>query len=61
MTLAHLLDATSHTTWHRDPYLGGSMPVFSHVENDIASLRMITSQFCVNGYVKQSDVIRTLA
>jgi hypothetical protein len=35
------------------------MPVFSHAENDIVSFRMITSQFCVNGYVKQSDVIRT--
>jgi transposase-like protein len=40
-------------------YFNGYMPVFSHGENDIASFRMITSQFCVNGYVKQADVIRT--
>jgi hypothetical protein len=27
-----------------------------HDENDIATFRMITSQFCVSGYAKQSDI-----
>ena len=40
-------------------YFNGHMPVFSHAENDIATFRMITSQFCVSGHVKQSDIIRT--
>jgi hypothetical protein len=34
------------------------MTVFSHAESDINTFRMITSQFCVNGCVKQSDIIR---
>ena len=40
-------------------YFNGQMPVFSHAETDIATFRMITSQFCVTGHVKQSDIIRT--
>jgi hypothetical protein len=36
------------------------MPVFSHAENDIATFRMITSQFCESGYARQSDIIRAL-
>jgi hypothetical protein len=39
-------------------YFNGTMPVFSHAETDIATFRMITSQFCVAGHVKQSDIIR---
>jgi len=39
-------------------YFNGTMPVFSHAESDIATFRMITSQFCVTGHVKQSDIIR---
>jgi hypothetical protein len=39
-------------------YFNGIMPVFSHAESDIATFRMITSQFCVTGHVKQSDIIR---
>ncbi len=39
-------------------YFNGPMPVFSHAETDIATFRMITSQFCVSGHVKQSDIIR---
>jgi hypothetical protein len=39
-------------------YFNGVMPVFSHAENDIATFRMITSQFGVTGDVKQSDIIR---
>ena len=39
-------------------YFNGHMPVFSHAENDVATFRMITSQFCVSGYVQQTDIIR---
>jgi hypothetical protein len=39
-------------------YFHGIMPVFSHAESDIATFRMITSQFYVNGHVKQSDIVR---
>lgn len=39
-------------------YFNYSMPIFLHDENDIASFRMITAQFCVNGNVKQADIIR---
>ena len=39
-------------------YFNGHMPVFAHAENDIATFRMITSQFCVSGYVKQCEIIR---
>jgi hypothetical protein len=39
-------------------YFNGTMPVFSHAETDIATFRMITSQFCVTGHVTQSDIIR---
>ncbi|EKD74475.1 MAG: hypothetical protein ACD_44C00429G0001 [uncultured bacterium] len=40
-------------------YFNFSMPVFTHAEEEIETFRMITSQFCVNGYVKQTDIIRT--
>jgi hypothetical protein len=36
-------------------YFNGHMPVFTHGEKDVATFRMITSQFCVSGYAKQSD------
>ncbi len=39
-------------------YFNGHMPVFIHDENDLASFRMITSQFCVNGNARQADIIR---
>jgi transposase len=39
-------------------YFYGSLPVFSHTENDIASFKMITAQFYLNGYVKQMDIVR---
>ena len=39
-------------------YFNGHMPVFSHDETDIQTFRMITSQFCVSGNVKQSEIIR---
>ena len=39
-------------------YFNGSMPVFVHEEADLASFRMITAQFCVNGNAKQADIVR---
>src|SRR5215475_3078994 len=42
----------------RVTYFSGQMPVFSHAANDLATFRMITSQFCVQGCAKQSDIIR---
>jgi DNA-binding MarR family transcriptional regulator len=39
-------------------YFYGSLPVFSHDENDVASFKMITAQFYLNGYVKQMDIVR---
>jgi predicted transcriptional regulator len=42
----------------RITYFYGTLPVFSHDENDIASFQMITAQFFVNGYVKQMDIVR---
>jgi transposase len=47
--------------WKKDgdvTYFNGHLPVFSHAETDIATFRMITSQFCVNGRAKQSDIIQ---
>lgn len=42
----------------RITYFSGQLPVFSHAADDVASFRMITSQFCVQGCAKQSDIIR---
>ena len=39
-------------------YFNGHMPVFAHAEDDVATFRMITSQFCESGYAKQCDIIR---
>jgi DNA-binding MarR family transcriptional regulator len=39
-------------------YFYGSLPVFSHAETDLASFKMITAQFYLNGYVKQMDIVR---
>lgn len=39
-------------------YINGLMPVFVHDEADVSSFRMITAQFCVNGFVKQADIVR---
>jgi hypothetical protein len=39
-------------------YFNGHMPVFCHAQHDIATFRMITSQFCVTSYVKQADIVR---
>jgi hypothetical protein len=42
----------------RVTYFSGQLPVFGHAEDDVASFRMITSQFCVQGCARQSDIIR---
>jgi hypothetical protein len=42
----------------RITYFNGHMPVFTHAENDVATFRMITSQFCESGYAKQCDIVR---
>jgi len=39
-------------------YFNGHMPVFIHDEHDLRTFRMITSQFIVNGNVKQSQIAR---
>jgi hypothetical protein len=42
----------------RVTYFNGTMPVFSHDEEDVPTFRMITSQFCVNGNAKQPEIVR---
>jgi transposase len=42
----------------RVTYFNGHMPVFIHDEHDLRTFRMITSQFIVNGNVKQSQIAR---
>ena len=39
-------------------YFNGHMPVFIHADRDIATFRMITAQFCINGNAKQADISR---
>ena len=42
----------------RVTYFNASMPVFVHDADDLASFRMITAQFYVNGNAKQADLVR---
>ena len=42
-------------------YLHGMLPVFLHQTDDIASFRMIISQFYINGIAKQSELVRIFA
>jgi hypothetical protein len=39
-------------------YFNGNLPLFVHDEGDIATFRMITAQFCVNGNTKQAEIAR---
>jgi DNA invertase Pin-like site-specific DNA recombinase len=39
-------------------YFMAGLPVFSHDEQDLASFRMITAQFCENGHTKQAEIAR---
>jgi len=32
--------------------------VFVHAEDDVATFRMITSQFCAHGHARQCDIVR---
>jgi len=40
-------------------YYYGHLPVFTHPVEDLASFRMITSQFLVNGSVSMADIVQT--
>ena len=40
----------------RVTYFNGQMPVFVHDEKDLRTFQLITSQFCVNGNAKQSEI-----
>ena len=42
----------------RVTYFNGTMPVFSHDEDDLNTFRMITSQFYVNGNATQAEICR---
>ena len=42
----------------RIAYFNGQIAVFVHAEDDVATFRMITSQFCANGHARQCDIIR---
>jgi transposase-like protein len=39
-------------------YFNGSLPVFSHTEEDSQSFKMITAQFCANGHTQQMEIAR---
>jgi len=39
-------------------YLNGMTPVFIHDEGDIASFKMIVSQFYLNGAAKQAQLVK---
>ena len=43
----------------RVAYFHGALPVFTHERGDVATFRMITSQFVVNGNCQQRDIVRT--
>lgn len=40
-------------------YFNATMPIFSHPEECADSFRMFTSQLCVNGNCRQTDIIKT--
>lgn len=42
-------------------YLHGMLPVFTHAVSDLASFKMIVSQFYVNGAAKQAQIVRAFA
>jgi hypothetical protein len=56
----HLI--TPHLGYRREGdeivYLHGMMPVFLHKVDDVASFKMIVSQFYLNGNAKQSELVR---
>ncbi len=56
----HLI--TPHLGYQREGeeivYLHGMMPVFLHRTDDLASFKMIISQFYLNGNAKQAELVR---
>jgi len=56
-------ELTSHLAFcvrdGRVTYFYGHLPVFTHDEKDLRTFRLITSQFIVNGVVKQSQIIKS--
>ena len=50
--LSFLREGDKITYYHYD------LPVFTHAESDLATFRMVTSQFCVNGHVTQAQLSR---
>ncbi len=42
----------------RVTYFNGLAPIFSHAVEDLATFRMITSQFCTNGNCTQPEIVR---
>ena len=42
-------------------YLHGMLPVFTHTVSDLASFKMIVSQFYINGAAKQAQIVRAFA
>ena len=55
----HITSTLAFTTeGGRVTYFNGSMPVFSHDIDDIASFKMITAQFYLNGNAKQAEIAR---
>ena len=59
----HLI--TPHLGYQREGtdivYLHGMMPVFLHQSDDMASFRMIVSQFYINGNAKQAQLVKAFA
>ena len=57
-----VIDLTSHLAVRKEGsqvvYFNGTMPVFTHEEDDVQSFQMITAQFCCSGIVKQADIAR---
>ena len=51
-SLSFLRKGDDITYYHYD------LPVFTHAENDLATFRMVTSQFFVNGHVTQAQISR---
>ncbi len=45
----------------RITYFSGTMPVFSHDENDRQTFRMIISQFYINGNATQAELYRAFS
>lgn len=40
-------------------YFNFNMPIFSHMEDDVNTFRMIMSQFYTSGHVTQAEIVRT--